>query len=112
MSTSRHDERFGTRNLVIVMGCIATGLLTLPAVVPFWKSHPGWLGLLVLFAPAICVGGVGLLLGYRVHRRYRCEECGGFAVLIPTPAGKPLQYRYHCERCDITWETGMTEGDA
>ena len=112
MSTTRHDERFAHRNLSILLGCFAGGLITLPLVLPFWRSHPGWLGLLALCTPAICIAVVGLLLGYHVHRRYRCRECGGLATLLPTPAGKPLEYRYHCQRCDIIWETGVTEGDA
>lgn len=112
MSTTRRDDSFGPRNLLVVLGGIIAGMLTVPFVVPFWKSHSGWVGVLVLLAPPICVGVVGLVLGYRTHRRYRCRECGEIATLLTSPTGMPLSYRYHCPRCDIIWETGVTEGEA
>lgn len=111
MSESRHDKEFARRALIRVLAVFAGGLCLLPLVVPFWRSHHGWLGWAVLMLPPLCVALVGLVLGHRMHRRYRCRECGEVATLLTPEQGKQQAYRYHCKNCDIAWETGVTEGE-
>lgn len=56
---------------------------------------------------------VGLACTFVTLRRYRCPQCNARIRETSPPLlneGDPV--RYHCQRCDIMWETGFNKPSA
>jgi len=59
------------------------------------------------WAIAVVIGITGLVTQEMRFRRFRCPDCGAMLRYERLPPGSPIEY--HCERCDVIWETGFSE---
>jgi hypothetical protein len=54
------------------------------------------------------IGIAGFVRQQRQSSRYHCPECD--SLLPYSTQGEAKRIQFHCERCDITWDSGMMEG--
>lgn len=108
MSTRRTDARFKSRFI------LRSAALVVPPLVVFaflWRESvrvesTSW------WAVAFFVGWVGVwaLLDAALLRNYRCPSCGhriGNSTRLNRSGRDPI--RHYCSRCDIEWDTGLSE---
>lgn len=62
----------------------------------------------IVFVSALAMAVVVL----RRVRRFTCPDCGtAIPGYMPTHGKPGVPVRYHCNRCDVIWETGLNTVD-
>lgn len=57
-----------------------------------------------------CVTGIRMEMNYL--NRFRCPSCTDLLPRKPAPERKPGErILFHCERCDVLWDSGCREYD-
>jgi DNA-directed RNA polymerase subunit RPC12/RpoP len=112
MPREQHDEEYGYQTLVRVFGLFAAllfvGAMAIPTVIEPGHFTPAGYVVTVVWV-AILVGGV-ICCG-KVRAGYRCPKCGTRLPPMQTEGSTKYEHRFHCQRCDIVWTTGVHEGD-
>lgn len=75
------------------------------------KAHEGRDGtqFLLAWGIGVAIAIIGFVRQQRQSRRYRCPECG--AILPYATEGEERRIQFHCQSCDIIWDSGMMEGN-
>lgn len=102
MPTLKHDHTADRRSSYALLAAVAFMGLGMALWAAFDWALPG-------FLCAFVGGGASVIRFFVLQHRYHCPQCG---ARLPyrggaLPGDKAL---YHCQRCDVLWDTGLTEG--
>ena len=109
MPQTKPDKRFESHTSVMIVAMVITTLTgaVLIALAARSGSTVLWIavGSMIGF---VALGGIAYSAWIFCY--YRCPGCRCRLRPEPGPRTSPLRIRYHCERCDIIWDSGITWG--
>ena len=108
MPVHKLDKSFARRHFT---NCAVFGVPF--AVALFWGMKAHEQDATDEFLIACGVGFVTALVGFvrqqRLSSRYHCPECG--ALLPYSTDGTDKRIQFHCNHCNVVWDSGMMEGN-
>lgn len=104
MPQTKPDQRFASHVGMMLGGLAIAALVGI--VLCTLAAQRGSTGLWIAVGVLIgCVALSGLAYSAWIFRCYRCPQC--HCRLRPEPGAR---LRYHCDRCDTIWDSGITWG--
>ena len=105
MTDIKQATRFGTRTKMVIVAAFAVSFLLMVMLVRWLPS-----GIVLFVTFILCALGIALVITWQLGR-FVCPDCGGAAPLEDVEGRTGCPIRYHCRKCNVSWDTGLRTMD-